>query len=867
MPKEVAATMKYSQPIWGLLKLLVPLTLVAAFCLPPAFAADDPAAEWTFEAARACWEPMWRPTQHIGVPGYDWQPMVLWDGSVMFGPTSYTRGAGPVSAEADATIGDNQLHLCVAFGEHMRFIDRTGRRNPLISRRLEQGRLPIPYVETRDGDLVWQEMVFAHLLGRSFEDWVKPELDDKLITHARFRVRNTGYARRVAHLWLYLEDLSKLNFVYASIVDEALGAALDHHYKAPFGFIHGKVRYVLATPAKGTIRWHDRIEKPEGVSGSASNVIEWEAALAPGEEAELLIKVPHGPVEKPVAEQIAALDSGLMYGDACRFWRSLDYGPGQIVTPDPLINDYLVAVAGQMASQVACRRLVKQWHYKTAPNINETYWPCNGAMAMPTLDLRGLPGLSERVLGTFVDTQTDDVGALPTERRGTDEGKIGGSGIVSGEGFAKIPGFLGNVGSWTSNTLLLSHGLELWALASHYRITRDDKWLSSGPGSPLEAMIKGFDWVITQRKRTMRKENGERVHHWGLLPAASAHDWLSGNAIFNDAYCIYGMIEVVRVLHEIKHPRAAEMAKELNEYRACLRDRCIEARDRARKIPLPDGTEIPYVPRDVYELDWAKIDWTYTGYGPLRAGAWGALDPEDELVSQTLAVLDAGFPKGEGPYTGIRPNTGDATNWGPISDRAAERHYLWRHYVEYETMWPVGYHLFLARDDLPRFFEWLFNNFAVTFHHDWLSGVEALDGTPSSAPGDAERWRAVRGMFVNERGGYDGSQQELFLLQAMPCSWLRPGNRMAVTDMGTYFGGKIDLKVQMAEDGNSVAVEAKLRQLAVKPKEIRVRLRSGDGRPLQSATVNGKSADVQPGDVILLPVQTEGIFRIIGNYR
>ena len=31
---------------------------------------------------------------------------------------------------------------------------------------------------------------------------------------------------------------------------------------------------------------------------------------------------------------------------------------------------------------------------------------------------------------------------------------------------------------------------------------------------------------------------------------------LAGNTIFNDAFCIYGMTEVVRLLREIKHPRA-----------------------------------------------------------------------------------------------------------------------------------------------------------------------------------------------------------------------------------------------------------------------------------------------------------------------
>ena len=160
----------------------------------------------------------------------------------------------------------------------------------------------------------------------------------------------------------------------------------------------------------------------------------------------------------------------------------------------------------------------------------------------------------------------------------------------------------------------------MWALAAHYRVTRDRDWLSEGPGSPLQTMLDAFDWVSVQRRRTMREENGERVAHWGLLPPASAHDWLAGSTIFNDAFCIYGMAEVVRMLAEIDHPRAAEMQRELNDYRECLRRNYAAARDRARPLPLADGRAIPYVPRVIQELNWERIDWTYSGYGPLRAG-------------------------------------------------------------------------------------------------------------------------------------------------------------------------------------------------------------------------------------------------------
>jgi hypothetical protein len=451
----------------------------------------------------------------------------------------------------------------------------------------------------------------------------------------------------------------------------------------------------------------------------------------------------------------------------------------------------------------------------------------------------------------MIDFQSDDAAGLLVDRQSHQ------AGIEGSEGFARHPGYLSNFGppgsavpvgdprqGWSANDSLAGHGLALNALAAHFRITRDRAWLGQGPGSRLQAILDACDWIAVQRNRTKREEHGEKTPHWGLLPSASAHDWLSGNAVFNDAWCIYGLVESVRLLREIGHSRAEEIAKELADYRACLATDYAAARDLARRVPLEDGADIPYVPRLTNELDWARVDWTLTGYGPLRAGGLGAFDPRDELVTQALAFLEAG-----------RPAANDVHS----------REYFWRHYVEAETHWPM-YDVFLDRDDLPRFFELLFNNLAAAVHEDFRVGCEGRDGVVSCSPSDAEHWRMVRDMFVRECGGYDGSPQGLFLLQAIPRSWLRPGDRLAVTEMGTFLGGKINLELQMAEDGNSINVNVKLMKLAIEPKEIRIRLRSGDGRPLKSATMNGQPVSVQNGDVVLLPVQTGGTFQITGNF-
>lgn len=805
---------------WRVAAAMALVAALAFIAAGTAFGGGDEAMEWTLEKARNQWDPMTKAVQHVGVPGYQYQAGVLWDGSLFF---------GPFHGHNLSLLGNNQTHLCVGYGEKTRFIDRRGQGSKSIKRWLEGGRLPIPHIETRDGDLVWHETVFAHLLDRKLEDGMNPKPDDTLVVHARFRVKNTSQTTSTGHLWLYFGGIDRMRYGYHFSVDPELGKVIQHKFEAPYGVLENKIRYVIPEPKKGALRWHDEVAPPAGMKNPAKSVIEWEVPLAAGEEAELRLIMPYGLIDRDRAKKLVELDSSTLENEVKTFWEKLEDGPGEIITPDPFVNDYLEAIHGQMAQQVAYRPKEKIWMYKTSPNWYEMYWPCNAAKAMPAFYLAGLTHISGPVLQSFIDFQTDDPGPLG-----------GGS-----EGFEKVHGFMGIFPAWSPNVLVLSHGTEMWTLASYYRITRDREWLGEGPGSPLQAMIDAFNWVATQRKRTKREEDGKKVAHWGLLPAAGAHDWLSGNTIFNDAWCIYGMTEIVRLLREIKHPRAEEMAKELNDYRKCLHDRYVEARDRADPVPLPDGSSLPYVPRMVQELDWTKPDWTITGYGPLRAGGLGALDPNDELVDQALAFLEAG-----------RPTGGDVK----------QRQYLWRHYVETETHWPM-YEVFLRRDDLPRFFEWLFNNLAAVVHHDFRVGCEARNGAPSCAPGDGERWQAIRKMFINERGGYDGSQQSLWLLQAIPRSWLKPNDRLSVKDMGTWFGGKVNLSINVAEDGNSVEVNVKLTKLAVKPTEIRMRLRSGDGRPLASAEINGAGTEVLEKDTIKLPTSTDAEYRIVGRFR
>jgi len=833
-----------------------------------AHAADK---EWTMERAKAEWETIKRPVMHLGMPGYQWQAGVLWDGSLLFGRQGYSRNKPAVIEEA-ASLGNNEMHLSIGYGNPMQFYERrwigTSTRR---QRSLVENRLPLAQIQTtEDSGLEWNQTVFAHLLDRKPSEAMAPRADDVLVVHSLFDVVNASDRRQTAHLWVYCGDSSQTRLGYKTRVRAQIDRPLDHRFVPPLGILQSakgaNVRYVIPPPEKGRLEWRDDATAHQDFPAldlKVKNLIHWEVPLAAGENARLRLLVPCGLIDRGQARRVRALDSDAKQQEVQAFWKGLLTRASKITTPDRWFTDYTMAAGGHELQQIVYRHKADLWMFKTSPNQYEIFWLVCGGRALPSLDLRGLSHLTEPVLQSYIGFQGDDIGNLEI-RLGTKE-------KAKGEGFAIRDGFFGHQGDWTANPIIWGHGLALWDLAAHYRITRDRAWLGEGEGSPLESILKACDWLMVQRRRTMREEDGQRVAHWGLLPAASVHDWLIGSAVINDAYCVFAMAECARLLREIDHPRAEEMAREVRDWRECLRKNYEAARDRAKPRTLPDGTSLPFVPRVINQLDWTKEDWSATSFGMPRAGSLGALDPNGELISQTIAFLETPFPEGQGLYIGthhmpIEENTADVS-WQRVARQTPSGWKFfepWRHYIDYEINWPLT-DLFLERDDLPRFFECFFNSFAV-IDHPWKTGAESIDGVPACAPSEAMRWEAVRDMFVSERGGYDGSQQKLFLLQAIPQSWLLPGLRLAAQDMRTHFGGSLDLDARVADDGRSLNVNAAL-DLAVAPAEIKMRLRSGRGRRLVSATINGAATKIHEQNAIRLPAEPKGTYEIVGHFE
>ena len=90
-------------------------------------------------------------------------------------------------------------------------------------------------------------------------------------------------------------------------------------------------------------------------------------------------------------------------------------------------------------------------------------------------------------------------------------------------------------------------GAVLWAAARYYRLSGDRSWLDA----KLPALLQGMDWVMRNRRTTMKLEaDGTKAINYGWLPPGRVGDSGKGdtNGIYSDASAWLGMNEMADML-------------------------------------------------------------------------------------------------------------------------------------------------------------------------------------------------------------------------------------------------------------------------------------------------------------------------------
>jgi hypothetical protein len=170
---------------------------------------------------------------------------------------------------------------------------------------------------------------------------------------------------------------------------------------------------------------------------------------------------------------------------------------------------------------------------------------------------------------------------------------------------------------------------------------------------------------------------------------------------------------------------------------------------------------------------------------------------------------------------------------------------------------------YLLREEPEAAVRAFYSYLASAFSHSVLEPVEhrwghgQYFGPPST---DGAWFELYRNMLVHER-----DDDVLVLAQAAPRAWLRDGQRIVLERVPTYYG---QLSATLESRAGASEIQAAIHLADTpRPAALHVRFRHPDGKPIRSATVNGRQwTDVAGGEWVRLPCPTEAQYLIVARY-
>jgi hypothetical protein len=462
-----------------------------------------------------------------------------------------------------------------------------------ITRRLEDGVLPILHSEQRENDVVYHLTAFATLetqplsirklrgsewracYPNSVGNMLKPEEKDKLksLLDAEMRGReeevvccvrveavNTGRAPRYA--WF-------------KAIHMAWGSS------AKMGPFDGE---------KGAVSFADgRTVAVHRVQGRPMPQEEMAILLPPGARASFEILVPHQALSSARAKNLLALDID-RHLDACRaFWKAKLAAAAAISVPEPALDERIRA--GLLHCDLVAFGQEPDGDVLATIGV---YAPI-GSESSPIIqffDSMGWHKLAERSLNFFFTRQRED-------------------------------GFIQNFGGYQLET-----GPALWTAGEHYRYTRDDQWVRK----VKPKLLKACEFLLAWRERNKRKEL--RGRGYGLLDGKVAdpedffHSFMLNGVSYVGIQCVSEMLE------KIDPKESKRLAKEAKAFRADIRTAFSESVARSPVIPFGDGTWVPTSP------PWAEYPGPVSLYA--AGGNWfthGAFGGRDSLIGALYLVI------------------------------------------------------------------------------------------------------------------------------------------------------------------------------------------------------------------------------------
>ena len=616
-----------------------------------------------------------------------------------------------------------------------------------LSRRLEDGVLPIVNATSKDGDIVYRTRYFvtnesspldpSHVLGTDMYvadvhgvgHMLTPQQQERAdrlregelhrneetVMYIRIEAVNTGCVPRYSFVRipdpLSRREYSNLQFVLPRYDGET-----------GYGILSSGQVFMVAT-----------------LNGKPVPQEEMCVLQQPGEKLEYVFKLPHSPISPERAAALAQNDYAARFAECKALWQGKLKQAARISVPETRIDEMIRA--GLLHIDVAY--FGREPDLPVVPIVGVyTAIGSESSPGMQFLDSMGMRQLAERALQFFVEKQHED-------------------------------GFMQNFGGY-----MLETGFVLWSLGEHYRYGAGDEWAKSVAGS----VKKACECTIKWRERSLGDHL--KLKGYGMIDGkvADPNDPYHSYMLNSGAYA--GFRGAADLLEKVDAQASAKYRTLAAEYRQNIRDSLMESLAASPVIPLGNGCWIPGV------APWTEYPGPLTLYA--EGGKWyshGTSTIRDILNVQYLILH------------GVVDPDEQAADF--IANYFTE--FLCQRNVAFSQPY-YSPHVYnnLLRGEVKAFLSEFYNGFAALSDRGTYSFWEHFfHASPHKLHEETWFLMRCRWMLYLEDGC------DLRLMPGVPRAWLQDGKRVSVDGVQSHFG-RLSYQVQSLVGVNRIKVKVNL---------------------------------------------------------
>lgn len=701
-------------------------------------------------------------------------------------------------------------------GDEIRYDIRTG--DGLDSRDCEdgteqcllEGYLPIVQSTWKTEGIEYKEVAFAALLKESPWEEAKKVGDEPVVLLVKLEMTNMSEMQKEANIWLVIQPEERLEFDGGYLHTTA---SVAYNEKGETSRVQAyetkRLRCFIDIRGKGIL---GSVRDPSKAA-EESNSVKYHLTLAPGENHAIMFKIPFMTLTDEADRRILSdLDYEKKLKEITEYWKDQVEKSMHVHVPDNKIGEFYRAVIPHVF--IATDKDPRTGLYlNPAAALVYTVFANETCIQARFLDMIGRHDLAWKYLEPFVKLQGSR--EIPGRYK-SNEGIF--HGVKVDEEY-----------DYTAHGYGLDHGWVIWILCEHYRFTSNVEWLKSITPS----IVKACDWIINERKSTMKvNPDGSKVWEYGLLPAGQLEDnreWMYWFAV--NSYAYLGLKNAGEVLSGIGHPDGERFIREADGYKTDILNSVKESIVLSPVVKVKCGNHIPHVPSRTH-LRGRHLIMTKDHLGAthfLRDSIYG---------SRTLIDCGVVDPYSEEATWILRDLEDNLTMSGIYSFRVEEKDWFSRGGIILQPNLSNAPMIYLMRDQIPHLLRVFYNTFIVSLYRDVNAFCEGLEdfgrgvGPFYKTPDECAFLIWLRHLLLREEG------ESLMITPGAPRKWFEDGKEIEISNACTYFG-TISYRI------TSNVRREEIRAVIGPPrrgvlKEIKVRFRHPEKKPIKSVTVNGK---------------------------